>query len=266
MIINNHFSIEQAMDEIVDKLNDAFFGQDFARTADAGRIDEYRAVARCYARVENVIAVLSDLRARMSYIYCGKFGRMLGVADSLDGAVVGSIWEDCVLRFVHPDDLHAKYLHELRFFQFVKDRPRAKRADYCMMEKLRMRDASGFYRMVLHRLCYLPMHLDQTFDGLRMALCLYGPLAFDIQGDCRVVDMLSGQVCDLGGRDDSRLLSAREKDVLRLIGKGLMSKHIAERLGISVNTVSRHRQKILEKLRAGNSIEAFRMAESLGII
>ena len=71
---------------------------------------------------------------------------------------------------------------------------------------------------------------------------------------------------ELGDREDSRLLSDREKQVLRLIDQGMTSKRVAETLIISINTVSRHRQAILEKLRVGNSIEACRVARALGII
>lgn len=53
--------------------------------------------------------------------------------------------------------------------------------------------------------------------------------------------------------------------MLRLIDQGMMSKTIAEQLSISVNTVSRHRQEILKKLRVSNSIEACRIARELDL-
>ena len=46
----------------------------------------------------------------------------------------------------------------------------------------------------------------------------------------------------------------------------MTSKAIADRLCISVHTVSRHRQEILSKLQVGNSTEAIRIARQLGII
>jgi DNA-binding NarL/FixJ family response regulator len=45
-----------------------------------------------------------------------------------------------------------------------------------------------------------------------------------------------------------------------------MSKEIADRLFISVNTVNTHRQRILEKLGAESSIEAIRYAKEKGIL
>ena len=45
-----------------------------------------------------------------------------------------------------------------------------------------------------------------------------------------------------------------------------MSKEIAVRLGISVNTVNRHRQNILEKLSVDTSIEALNAAQAMGVL
>ena len=50
------------------------------------------------------------------------------------------------------------------------------------------------------------------------------------------------------GNDISEL-SPREKDVLRLMIKGLINKEIGEELGISVTTVIFHRNNICEKLQ-----------------
>jgi DNA-binding NarL/FixJ family response regulator len=64
----------------------------------------------------------------------------------------------------------------------------------------------------------------------------------------------------------SNLLTSREKEILLLIAKGEISKEIAHQLNISINTVNRHRQNILEKLNVNNSIEAVRTAEALDLL
>jgi DNA-binding NarL/FixJ family response regulator len=50
-------------------------------------------------------------------------------------------------------------------------------------------------------------------------------------------------------------LSDREFEVLRLIGSGLAVGEIAERLSLSVNTVSTYRARVLEKMRMKNNAE-----------
>ena len=54
------------------------------------------------------------------------------------------------------------------------------------------------------------------------------------------------------------LLTPREREVLALAKEGMLSKEISEKLNISVHTVNRHRQNILEKLKVDNIIEAIR--------
>ncbi|MNL60787.1 Regulatory protein SdiA [compost metagenome] len=61
-------------------------------------------------------------------------------------------------------------------------------------------------------------------------------------------------------------LTTREKEILGMIGTGKLSKEISALLDISVHTVNTHRQRILEKLQADNSIEALQSAKMIGLI
>lgn len=260
MIINNHFTEMN----IISRLNSELLSQDF----DEGNIymeesDRCHLLAMGYAGVENAVAVLSDMHADNSHIYYGGFARTLGIVPADTGQRISSIWEDDVLKRIHPDDLHGKYLLELRFFHFIKHIPRSRRGDYYLIEKLRMRDAQGNYIPVLHRMFYIATPSER---GIRFALCLYTPLLSDIPYGGSVVNSVTGKIIVMEKRNDSRILSEREKQVLRLINQGMMSKNIADALSISVNTVSRHRQEILKKLKVKNSIEACRIAKDLGII
>lgn len=102
--------------DTVDRLNREFFAQNFAENLpDSSVLERYREVARNYARMENAVAVLSDLRARVSYIYYGGFARMLGIGEAQKDDTIASIWEENLFRLVHPDDLAGKHLHELCF-------------------------------------------------------------------------------------------------------------------------------------------------------
>jgi len=53
---------------------------------------------------------------------------------------------------------------------------------------------------------------------------------------------------------------------LLLIGQGLFSKEIADRLNISIHTANNHRQNIHQKLNVNKSIEALNAARHYGII
>ena len=246
------------------RLDRELSAQDFgSSTAGGESLDTYRQAARGYALIEGAIAVLSDMTTGRSYVSHGSFGRTLGLAHSDGEMTVPSIWEDEILRLIHPDDLHAKYLDELRFFHHVRRLPRAQRANRFLAGKLRMRDTSGRWHTALHRLHYVPA---PGCNGLWLALCLYTPLTFDFTGTAIVVETADGNITSLGTGHDNLILSQRERQVLRLIDRGMTSKDIAGCLSISLNTVSRHRASILARLRVGNSVEACRIARELGLV
>jgi DNA-binding NarL/FixJ family response regulator len=49
-------------------------------------------------------------------------------------------------------------------------------------------------------------------------------------------------------RVGAEILSEREREVVRLVARGLVSKEVAEQLGLSARTVEKHRARILAKL------------------
>lgn len=71
-----------------------------------------------------------------------------------------------------------------------------------------------------------------------------------------------------GGRGEEQfdLLTPRELEVLKLIAEAYTSKQIADALFISVKTVDRHRQNILEKLGMRDRVELTRYAIRRGLI
>ena len=81
-----------------------------------------------------------------------------------------------------------------------------------------------------------------------------------------IINSVNGQMIELDKQDNTKVLSVRERQVLTLIDRGQTSKQIADMLSMSINTVSRHRQEILAKLRVKNSIEACRVAKDLKVI
>jgi DNA-binding NarL/FixJ family response regulator len=62
-----------------------------------------------------------------------------------------------------------------------------------------------------------------------------------------------------------QLLTPRQTDVLRLVAAGKLSKQIAGDLNISIKTVQRHRQTLMNKLNIHNTAGLTRYAVSKGI-
>ena len=57
---------------------------------------------------------------------------------------------------------------------------------------------------------------------------------------------------------ESSMLSVREKEVLELLAEGLLYKEIADKLGVSHETVKKHLKNIYQKLHVQNKIEALK--------
>jgi DNA-binding NarL/FixJ family response regulator len=70
----------------------------------------------------------------------------------------------------------------------------------------------------------------------------------------------------IGGAGDARPLSAREREVLRLIALGHTNPEIAEKLVISVRTAETHRANIMQKLALGSRAEIVQYAIEEGLL
>ena len=80
------------------------------------------------------------------------------------------------------------------------------------------------------------------------------------------VNTLVRDYIDRGEQEQPDILTARELQVLKLIADAQTSKEIAEQLVISVKTVERHRQNILDKLGLRDRVELTRYAIRRGLI
>lgn len=234
---------------------------------DASRHEEHfeecKAVARHYAMLENAIAVLSDLSSDRSFISYGSLASRLGIKHSKQEEEVDSIWEKTVLDHIHPDDLLEKCAWELRFLSILESISVDEKRNYILQHPVRMKNADGAYHDCVHRVMYL--HYNNEGKAV-FALCLYNAAISGHESMAGIVNTLDGNRVanyDEGVKD---MLSEREKEVLRLVGDGLSSKMIANRLCISVHTVNGHRQNLLQKLHVANSSEAYKVAKRLNII
>lgn len=61
-------------------------------------------------------------------------------------------------------------------------------------------------------------------------------------------------------------LTPREREMLLLIGKGHTNNQMAQRMGVSIKTVERHRTHLMQKLNARNLVELIRVALTQGLI
>jgi len=80
-----------------------------------------------------------------------------------------------------------------------------------------------------------------------------------------IAEHLVGAVLSGGDRPPHESLSDREFEVLRLIGAGETASQIAQRLSLSVKTVSTYRARLLEKLGLENNSQLIRYVVDNGL-
>ncbi|AZA85881.1 LuxR family transcriptional regulator [Chryseobacterium shandongense] len=217
----------------------------------------YKNIAETYTKTEHSIAVLSDMQLNMSYIYSSSAASELGLSFSGCPMVIDSIWEEEILKKIHPDDKLKKYVHELRFFEFSSATDPEKRSELSVLSRIRMKDKNDTYKFIRHRMFYF---FSPYNAKLRFALCLYN-IDLDqsklLQSSFLIINSAKGEIIIEDRLNYTNILSKRELEILKYIGDGYTSKEIAGILSISINTVNRHRQNILERLKVKNSVSAF---------
>lgn len=214
--------------------------------------------ARYLSKVENLVVVVSDMARNTSRIYRGGFAGILGLKDY---TTENSIWEKAILDLMPEEERDEKYRAELRFFHYLRHLPRDARPNYHLASRLRFTTGKGRMTDVLHR-----MHYVYADDGesIRYAICTYGPLTTGFSGRSVVVSSLTGVSEEL--TSTTEILSSREIQILRLIDSGKKTAEIAGMLSVSPHTVNRHRQNIIGKLQAKNSVEACSLAKALQLM
>lgn len=249
--------------DIISTLNEKLLKQSFDSSRNNSvLLNEYQSIAHRYSRVENSIAVLSDLKSNRSYIYNGGIAPVLGLGEKDSIKEINSIWEEDIFNKIHPDDLVKKHILELHFFQLLKILPIEERCNYHIISRMRMCNKADEYIPILHRMFYIS---SCTSGNLWLAICLYNH-SYEKSGtmDGMIVNSANGETIDINEHD--KILSNREREILSLIGEGKTSKEIAALLYISKNTVDRHRQNIMEKLRVRNSTEAIHIARQMNLL
>jgi len=242
--------------EIIEKLNSRLLDPS-SQTCKLD-IEEYKQRALIYAQMEGAISVLSDMQEDKSFVYKSKAAWELGLSMQDNPAEIGSIWEEEIIKKIHPDDRLKKYIHELRFYEMMDAMAPELRADYSVLSRIRMKDKNDEYKLVKHRMFYI---YSPDNGKLRFAFCLYHMALEQMQlpvSDFMIINTVKGEIIVKDKLNYQHILSKRELEVLQYVGEGFASKEIAEFLSISINTVSRHRQNILEKLKVKNSVQAFK--------
>ena len=177
----------------------------------------------------------------------------------------------------HPDDFHildTKVFYDS--MNFLKTVSPESYKDYIFSYNYRVLNAKNEYVTVLQRFSYLTV-------GEQVPVGVIG-VAFDIthyKNDTTIVhtierpsvyenstvnELVFKKIHPVYAREEGRVLTQKEIQILKAIAKGFASKQIADEMSLSINTVHNHRRNMLAKTGCKSSSELINYAIRHGLV
>ena len=159
-------------------------------------------------------------------------------------------------NLVHPDDLEVVRRIDKKVWEFLDTLPEEEKLTYKYIYEMRVLDRGKYVRMI-YQMRILAFK-DDNFLGMGI-IDLAPEQSANTSVRFQIKNCLTDEIVPFAIETATdTLLTPREREILALAKEGMFSKEISEKLNISIHTVNRHRQNILEKLQVDNIIEAIR--------
>lgn len=226
--------------------------------------------------MNNSCVAVAELREKFLYI-SSNFSDFYNYIPDYDSKRIEEKG-DVIDSSVHPEDLPFVINLQERVFDYIFSLPVEERKDYKHIFEFRVLGPGKKYVRTIFQYHIL--------EGAESAEChvLDGPESrdyilllgiTDISPDQRPDEPVKFRLFNFKTnevvqfpllREPDVTLTKREIEILRLVNEGMLSKEISDQLSISVHTVNRHRQNILEKMNVDNVMEALSYSRKLGLI
>jgi DNA-binding CsgD family transcriptional regulator len=250
---------------IKDSIDSVLSLQDFGdEVPDYKTIENSISLLERMAEVENSSIAVFDLYRKEFVSIRSKYREYVN-ADQAEAQKYGPAY---YISIMHPDDGPIVLDTYKKAFEFTFNLPVEEKKDYKTIFNFRLGYQGKYFHFVQQIVTLELTRNGKIWLGLALSDMLPENEKFE-KVNRRVINLHNGKyyLFNEDDRDNNwQSLSARELEVLGLVSKGFISKEIADRLFISVNTVNNHRQNILEKIKASNTNEAIRYARNLGLL
>lgn len=181
-----------------------------------------------------------------------RFGRYYYVTEYVEN--IDTPQELDIEKLVHPDDLEVVRRIDKKVWEFLDTLPEEEKLAYKYIYELRVLEKGKYIRMI-YQMRILAFK-DDNFLAMGM-IDLAPEQSANTSVRFQIKNCLTDEVVPFTIESATDvLLTPREREILALAKEGMFSKEISEKLNISIHTVNRHRQNILEKLQVDNMIEA----------
>lgn len=171
-----------------------------------------------------------------------------------------------VLEIMHPGDIHYGLLVRKKIYSLLSSLSDEEKMKHKMVHEMRVKNVRGEYIRIIEQ--EQAIELDKSGNIWLMLSVIDVDASHESETTkSHLYNFETGEQVFIVLSDTlEEPLTNRELSVLQLMKQGLLSKEIANYLNVSINTINTHRQNILLKLKANNSIEAVNIAQRLGLL
>ena len=159
-------------------------------------------------------------------------------------------------KMVHPDDWEVVRRIDKKVWELLDTLSEEEKLAYKYIYEMRVLDRGKYVRMI-YQMRILAFK-DDNFLGMGI-IDIAPEQSANTSVRFQIKNCLTDEIVPFAIESATdTLLTPREREILALAKEGMFSKEISEKLNISIHTVNRHRQNILEKLQVDNIIEAMK--------
>ena len=171
-----------------------------------------------------------------------------------------------VLKIIHPGDIYYGLLVRKKIYSLLSSLSAEEKMKHKMVHEMRVKNVRGEYIRIIEQ--DQAIELDKSGNIWLMLSVIDVDASHESEiTKSHLYNFETGEQIFIDLSDTlEEPLTNRELSVLQLMKQGLLSKEIANSLNVSINTINTHRQNILLKLKANNSIEAVNIAQRLGLL
>jgi len=254
--------------KITKKYFDVLNQQTFdAKKLDYSIFEQQRPFLQTLSDKANCGVSVFDLYKKEHIFYSPNFGRFLGY--NLDEILEKGhdFWD----TKIHPDDYVSLNQHGILMFKLFCQFTTDEKVNYKLISEYRILNTDNQYVRVIEQQQILALTADGD-SWLSLSTIDISPNQKNEEVfKSQALNFRTGKIIPL--KDESKEtelttenLTKRETQILQMVKDGKLSKEISSDLNISLNTVNTHRQRVLQKLGANNSMEAVIFATKLGLL
>jgi len=230
---------------------------------DYSLVQKHTTALQALSNIGNSGFNIFDLYKRQTLFYSSNFGQLLGYKQA-DYETAG---QNFFASKIHPEDALSLSLKSISVHKIFKGFSSDEKLNHKMISEYRMLNANDKYTRLIEQ--YQIIELDKKGQiWLMMGAVDISPNQEENNNiKSQLLNFRTGQFIPLDVPEKPQMeLTKREKEILKLVKGGYLSKEISNKLSISLHTVNTHRQRFLEKLGANNSFEAVMFASKFGLL